>query len=435
MIPIRQRLTPRVIVAFAAAGAVLALTAPAAGQATVQRVDVSVAIDGLTPHRLVQERLVATVQSVADRLLLGRLVDQLTPLDPRLGEAIGSVVDRVAIGYAVAAVTVQAGTVSTVAVRLRPVGIVIQEVTAGFDLRAFHPKVHPLLAVRLNATIPGEARALLSGLPAGALEWAWPVVEPHLRSAVETALPGFTAAVQLRPGQTAHLDLVILARGSRVVRNIGVRFRSTSIPTMILDQHAPQVISMAEPLRGLPVAFAEAHRGDLERLLADELAAYPPALQYRVVATPALDVGETTYVTVQADSLQYRARVEAHINVGTQAPPASVQAHLGRVVAPRTEVFFETHFVPNTLSWQVDLGTLYELSPTSVVGLHYTFGADTVTVWSAARLGRDVGVRWAWNLTRQTFEGAVTYRVNEVLSGELITTSRGEVWIRLVSNL
>lgn len=408
---------------------------PVSAQATVQRVDVQVVLDGPAPHQIIQDRLQATVQSVVDRLLLGRAVEQLTPQDPRIGETIGSVVDRVAIGYAVAAVAVQVGTVSTVTVRLRPVGIVIQAVTAGFDLRAFHPNVHPLLAARLQTAIPTEVRALLTGLPIGALEWAWPVIDPRLRSAVETALPGFTAAVQVRPGGTAHVDMVILARDSRLVRNIGVRFRSTSVPTVFLDPHVPQVISMAEPLRGLPVVFAATHRRELERLLTDELNAYPPAQQYRVVATAVLEVGETTYVTVLADSLQYRVRVEAHLNVGTQAPPAAVQAHFGRVVAPRTEVFLETRFVPNTLSWQLDLGTLYELSPTTTVGVNYTFGVNTVTVWSSAQLGRDIGARGAWNVTTQTFEGGLTYRVNEVLSGELIATSRGEVWIRLVSNL
>lgn len=407
----------------------------AAAQATVQRVDVQVSVDGPAPHRIILDRLQAAVQSVADRLLVGRSVEQFAAADSRVGETITSVVDRVAVGYAVAAVTVQVGAVSTVTVRFRPVGVVIQAVTAAFDVRAFHPKVHPLLIARLEAAVPEEARALLTGLPTGALEWAWPVVDPRLRGAVETALPGFTAAIQLRPGATAQLDLVILPRDSRVVRNVGVRFRSTSIPIVILDQHSPQVISLAEPVRGLPVAFATALRRDLERLLTDDLAAYPPARQYQVVATAALDVGETTYVTVLADSLQYRARVEAQINVGTQAPPAAVRAHLGRVVAPRTEVFVETRLVPNTLSWQWDLGTLYELSPSTTIGVNYTLAADTVILWSSTQLGRDIGVRGAWNLTAQNFEGTLTYRVNEVLSGELVATSRGEVWIRLVSNL
>ena len=96
---------------------------------------------------------------------------------------------------------------------------------------------------------------------------------------------------------------------------------------------------MAEPLRGLPVAFAESTRRSLERMLNEELAAYPPAVEYNIVATSRLEVAETTYVTVSAESLVYRARVEARLNIGPSAPgpgrpgrrpPACVGRRIGR---------------------------------------------------------------------------------------------------------
>jgi hypothetical protein len=56
-------------------------------------------------------------------------------------------------------------------------------------------------------------------------------------------------------------------------------------------------------------------------------------------------------------------------------------------------------------------------------------------LWTSVQVGFDTGVRGSWALRAQTFEGAVTYRFNEFLSGELVGTSQGDWWLRLVSNL
>lgn len=417
----------------------LAVTAPARGQAAVQRVDLQVVIEGPAPHPVIIERLTATVQSVAERLLVGRSPDQLTALGPQLGETIATVVDRVATGYAVTAASVRLGTaasVAEVAVRLRPLDPVIRAVEVAADLRSLHPRLHGL-AADLLARGPGPAiRALYQGLPHAALDWADPILQARAREAVEGGLLGFTAV--LRPhlrGEGAVVEVALVPRDTRIVRNIGVRFRSSSIPTMLLDQHAPAVASMAEPLRALPVAFAQAHQATLAQLIRSELERYPPARQYRIIATAALDVGETTYVTVVADSVLYRARVEAELNIGTQAPGPAVVGHLGYLLAPQAEAFVEVRLVPSLLSLEWRLGAQLALSPTIMVGAAYAPAAGETTVWTAMRLGLDTGVRATWNLSAQFVEGALTYRFNEFLSGELVGTSRGVWWLRLISNL
>ncbi|HET6948712.1 MAG TPA: hypothetical protein VFJ45_12970, partial [bacterium] len=282
--------------ALVSALVLLGAALPASGQAVVQRVDVQVAVDGPPPHLVIRERLAATVHSVAERLLVGRPLDQLTALGSTLGETVAGVVGRVAGGYAVSTATVDVGATSLVTVRLRPVGLLIAGADLAPDLRAVHPRVRDLVGRSLGARAEPELQTLYAALPVGALEWAAPILEARARETVEMSLPGFTAAVQVRVvGERAQVGLVVLPADTRLVRNIGVRFRSSSIPTMLLDQHAPAVASMAEPLRGLPVAFAQAHRAALEELIRTELSGYPPARQYRVVAVAGLDVGETTY--------------------------------------------------------------------------------------------------------------------------------------------
>lgn len=413
---------------------VLGAGLPALAQTTVQRVDVRVTFENGPPHSLIVERLQAAAQNVLDRLLVGRPLDQLQALQPRLQDTIAAVLDRVATGYAVSGSAAQLGVTSSVTLVLRPVGAVMQEAIVRADLAIMHPRIRPLAEGALQSRA-GEIRGLLTNLPIAALEWAEPIIATRSREIVEGAVPGYSAAIRVTAGTTPIIEVALTVRDSRIIRDIGVRFRSSSIPTLLLDQNAPQVISMAEPLRGLPVAFAEAQRGTLARVINEDLAISPPVRQYRIVATVGLDVGETTYVNVVADSLLYRGRVEAHLNVGPSAPNPVLLAHLGRLVHPSTELFVEMRLVPNTLSMDWDVGAQYQLSTDTAIGVSYTVGARSASAWTIVRFGRDVSARGKWNLTQQAFEGALTYRVNEFLAGEVVATSLGQVWLRLISNL
>jgi hypothetical protein len=323
---------------------------PARGQGVVAHIVVVVTFEGDAPHPVIRNRLESTVLSVADRLLTGLPVDEVAALQPRPEETIANVVDRVAIGYAVVDAAVQAAATTTVTIRLRSVGAVIREVAVMVDLKTVHPRVHPVILGLLQPGPVGMAQSLLVGLPVVAWDWAGPLVTQQMKEIVETAVPGFTAGSRLRPAERSILDLTIVPKDSRVIRNIGVRFRSESIPLLLLDQHAPQVASMADPLRGLPVAFVEAQRAAMEHLLDEELATYAPAAEYSVVATARLDVAETLYVYVTAESQMYRAHVEAQLNIGPQAPGPAVVARLGRLVSPQLEPFVELRLVPTPLA-------------------------------------------------------------------------------------
>jgi hypothetical protein len=398
----------------------------------VEGVEVRLAVDGGVPP-VVAARLQSTVETVAQRLLVGRPVDQLRTGATQLRATLTTVVDRVVGGYTVAEARVDVGPTAVVAVRLRPAPPLVHgvEVLPHSDV---DPAVAPLVLQPVQQAVAPAVRAMLVGLPVQALDWAGPLVADEIRRAVEGALPGFSGAARVRAGTVARVDVDLMPRDGRVVRDIGVRFRSSSIPFLLLEQHAPAVLSMAGPIRGLPVVFAQGQREALERLLAQRLRAYQPAAEYRVVARPILSVGETTYVTVVADSLLWLGRVEAHLNVGTRAPGPELRAHLGRLFG-RLEAFAEVGLLPNTLSARYDLGLRYALDAVWDVGAAYTLNAGETTAFVAYRVGPDVSVRLAYMTQASQVEGSVRYRFTEFLSGEVVGRSGGEYWVRLISNL
>src|SRR5947199_8781623 len=84
-----------------------------------------------------------------------------------------------------------------------------------------------------------------------------------------------------------------------------------------------------------------------------------------------MQAAEPTYGPASAESLVYRARVEARLNIGPSAPGPEVVVHLGRLVAPPLEPFLEVRLVPTPLSLTADLGFRYEVSPVSSLGVTY----------------------------------------------------------------
>lgn len=318
-------------------------------------------------------------------------------------------------------------------VRVQPRFPVLGEIPIVTVFEGVHPDAQPLLREVIDPATP-ELRGLLLGLPVDALEWAGPIVERRTTELIEAAATGFTAVGRIETAPAARLVVMIAARDARVVRDIGVRFRSTTIPFVLLDQHGPQVASMAELIRGLPVAFVSAHRARFEAIVAARLAAYPPARQYGIVARAVIQVAEVTVITVLADSTLYRGRLEARLNFGTQAPPPDVRAQLGRAFGP-IEPFLELALTPSNLAFRWTIGLRVDVGADVTAGIKVRLDGEEQEAFFTYRLSPDLSVRGAYFVRADTVEGTLTYRLNEFLSWEGVATSRGAVWLRVVSNL
>jgi hypothetical protein len=412
---------------------VLVVAATAARAADpIQRVEVSLTVEGGEPHPLVVRRMVESIGSGAERLLLGRDSELVARQEATLAGVLREVLDRVIGGYRVTGLGFQTGTTTVVRVRVEPRGPVLGDLHVDVDLQGVHIDAQPLVRAVLEPTTV-DLRRLGVRLPTKALEWAGPLLEQQTAEIVEAAAVGFTGRARIQPA-LSRLVVVVGPRDSRVIRDVGVRFRSTSIPSVLLADHGPHVASMAEPLRGLPVVFAAAHRARLEALLAQRLSAYPPVREFAIEARPVLQVAEVTYVTVLAESTLYRGRVEARLNFGTEAPPPDVRATLGRLFGS-IEPFVEFTIVPSNLAFRTAVGIRLELGTHVSIGALTGFDEAGVAAFAAYRLSPDLEVRGRYALRTNALETTLSYRMNEYLSWEGVATSTGFIWLRLVSNL
>jgi hypothetical protein len=407
---------------------------PALAADPVQRIEVRLTVEDGEPHPLVVRRIADSVGSAAERLLVGRDSEVVARQEAQLVAVLRDVVDRVVRGYRVVAMSFDAGTLTVVSARLAPrpptfAGDVLIDVAAP----TVHPDAQPLVRTALNPALP-RIRDSLGRLPIDALEWARPILEQEATRAVEATLEGFTGTARIEGTPGPRVVLSLAPRDSRVIRDIGVRFRSTSIPYMLLGQHSPQVASMAEPLRGLPVTFATAHRARFEELIAQRLAAYPPVREFAIIARPLLQVAEVTYVTVIADSTLYRGRLEARLNIGSQAPPPDVRAQIGRAFGS-LEPYAQLTLTPSTLGIKLTVGLKFEIGQLITVGVETSADSGGPDPFATLRVSPDIQLRGSYMTRDNILETSITYRLNEFISLEGVGTSRGIYWLRIVSNL
>ncbi len=417
-----------------AALVLLALLASLAHAADpVQRVEVRLTVEGGDPHPLIVQRLVETVGTAAERLLVGRDSELVGRQEAALAGVLREVVDRVVRGYRVTSLSFQpaATTIVQVAVQARPP--VLGEVPVTVTLQGVHPDAQPLVRGVLEPALP-ELSRLSARLPTDALEWAGPIIERRVTEVVEATLVGFTATGRVEITPTPRIMAVVTARDSRTVRDLGIRFRSSSIPYVLLSPHIPQVTSMAELLRGLPVTFATAQRERLQALIGERLAAYQPVKDYSVVARPVLQVAEVTYVTMLADSTLYRGRLDARLNFGTAAPVPDVRGQLGRAFGS-LEPFVEFRLIPSNLAVRTLAGLRFDLGESTTLGFRMRLDGEETEGFVLQRLSPDLQLKGAYFLRADTIEITFAYRFTDFLSWEAVVTSRGLLYVSIVSNL
>lgn len=417
-----------------AALVLLALLASLAHAADpVQRVEVRLTVEGGDPHPLIVQRLVETVGTAAERLLVGRDSEVVGRQEAALAGVLREVVDRVVRGYRVTSLSFQpaATTIVQVAVQARPP--VLGEVPVTVTLQGVHPDAQPLVRGVLEPALP-ELSRLSARLPTEALEWAGPIIERRVTEVVEATLVGFTATGRVEIAPTPRIMAFVTARDSRTVRDLGIRFRSSSIPYVLLSPHIPQVTSMAELLRGLPVTFATAQRERLQALIGERLAAYQPVKDYSVVARPVLQVAEVTYVTVLADSTLYRGRLDARLNFGTAAPVPDVRGQLGRAFGS-FEPFVEFRLIPSNLAVRTLAGLRFDLGDSTTLGFRMRMDGEDTEGFVLQRLSPDLQLKGAYFLRADTIEITLAYRFTDFLSWEAVLNSRGLLYVSIVSNL
>ena len=296
--------------------------------------------------------------------------------------------------------------------------------------------VEPQTAALLERRIPAlhaQLEQAISGASVDAGDWAGGVLRKLVRSEVQAQLPEFKPAVDVLQENGRTVVQVVIYPVVQLVRNIRYELRSEAIPNVLLMKLKYKYAGECDKLRGLPVAYVQRHRQELEQQLLEKLMTEPEVKNYQlrpeIKITPGADLG----VNIMIESDDYKIWFEGYGDIGRDKENLSGKAHLGKMISPHDEIFGEAELILNNVQWR--FGTGYT---------HY-WGKSG---WSYVRripIGDnnyrlEYSMSPKWRLRVEHFSGdnrnefAVRYRIHEFLSAEYVYGGK-DFYLRLIGNL
>lgn len=419
------------IVKIAVLSLAFSLLSPAAQAATIEKVNVQVTDRGATSSILLA-RMSASMQTVAEQLLLDKDTDKVAPVRGEYTRLLGEVGDRVLNGYQMESVAVDLGPVTQVRMVVAPWSETVSNVFVDLQFSGVESATAALLQTKLPA-LREQLETVLRGSSADASDWAGGVLRRLVREQVEASLPEFRAAVDVvREEQRTVVQVVIYPVG-QLVQSIDYEMVSQSIPNLLLLNIKQRYAQKAQNLRGLPVAYVSKHRQELEQTFLQELSAEPEVKRHTLRPSVTLTSGVNSELRIRLESDEYKIWFEGYGDIGRDDNNISGRAHFGKYFSKRDELFGEVGVVLDDVGWDFSAGYALHHGKSTL-----SYMRRSPTGENVYRLEQEIAPKWRlrgeYFSSSNTTEIGVRYRIHEFLSVEYVY-SNDKPYLRLVGNL
>lgn len=400
--------------------------------AQIENVSVQVVdVNGGTSQILL-DKMSGSMQVVADQLFLDKDADKVAAAGEDYKRLLTEIGDRVFTGYELSDVYLQPGVHTDIVLYARPWNRIISQPTVDLQFSGVEPQTAELLQQRIPL-LTGQLEQAISGASEDAGDWAGGVLRKMARQQVEEQLPEFKAAVDVVQDKQGTVVQVVVYPVGQLVSNIKYELRSEAIPNILLMELKYKYLSECDRLRGLPVAYVQAHKAELEQMLTDKLLAETAVRDFRLQPSVRLTPGANLGVNIMINSDDYKLWFEGYGDVGRDNDNLSGKAHIGKFISPRDEAFGEAEVILDDVEWRFGAGYARYWGK---------------SVWSYMRrmpIGdNDYRLEYnlspKWRLRAEHFSGddrnefGVRYRIHEFLSAEYVYGG-DEFYLRIIGNL
>ena len=399
---------------------------------TVEQVQVRVEDSNGGTSKILLDKMGASMQVVAQQLFLDREAEQLETKEQAYQRLLTEVGDRVWTGYYVQKTAISFDRQTLVQCQIRPWDRVVQSPQVDLQFSG----IEPHMAQELEARLPGlrqEITQLLEGASLDAVDWADGVLRRVIRQRVEQQLPEFKVAVDLVQELDQVLVQVIIYPVGEDVGNINYQLSSEAIPNLLLVDLKYKYQEECNRLRGLPLEYVKNHQQEIAASLQAKLLAEPVVQRYHLQPQIILVPQNDMELDIILSSSEYRIWLEGYADVGRDEYNLSGRAHVGRYLAPRTEVFCEAELLLNPTDWNYYLGysQRYKKLQSS-----YLFGMPHKN--NVYRIQYLPDASWSCRLEHHSQdkrnEYGIRYRIHEFLSAETVYADN-ELYLRIIGNL
>ncbi|MDO4921728.1 MAG: hypothetical protein Q4E64_07875 [Phascolarctobacterium sp.] len=400
--------------------------------AQIENVSVQVVdVNGGTSQILL-DKMSGSMQVVADQLFLDKDADKVAAAGEDYKRLLTEIGDRVFTGYELSGVRLQPGAQTDIVLYARPWNRIISQPLVDLQFSGVEPQTAELLQQRIPS-LKRELEQAISGASEDAGDWAGGVLRKMARQQVEERLPEFKAAVDVVQDKQSTVVQVVIYPVGQLVSNIKYELRSEAIPNILLMELKYKYLAECDKLRGLPVAYVQAHKEELEQILMDKLLAEQAVQNFRLQPSVRLTPGANLGVNIMINSDDYKLWFEGYGDVGRDKDNLSGKAHIGKFISPQDEAFGEAEVILDDVQWRFGAGYARYWGK---------------SVWSYMRRmpvgDNDYRLEYnlspKWRLRAEHFSGddrnefGVRYRIHEFLSAEYVYGG-DEFYLRIIGNL
>lgn len=208
---------------------------------------------------------------------------------------------------------------------------------------------------------------------------------------------------------------------------------SESIPNILLMELKNSYREKCGKLRGIPVAYAERHKQELEAMIRDMLLEEKEIKYYHLRPVVIIQPGSSLGIDINIVSNEYKIYFEGYGDIGRDSGNLSGKAHIGRLATPQDEIFGEAEVVLDDVDWNYGAGYTRYWGKSGWTYMRRM--PDGENVWKL-----EYSFNPKWRLRAEHFSGddrnefGVRYRIHEFLSAEYVYGG-DEFYLRIIGNL
>ncbi|EKX99417.1 hypothetical protein [Selenomonas sp. oral taxon 138] len=385
---------------------------------------------------IVRARMERTVAAIAAERMEGRVITTVSALEE--AEIIGTVFDRLLVGYTVTGVDVRPAQRTEVIIHLAPWADTIQGVHVQMAVEGIPAAVEEIVRADLAGVSTVFSDALV-GLPLAATDWATGALKRSLNAYMDEHLPEFRADYDIDVDQTAQVRLTVYPR-LPVVRIVDLSMRSDTIPNVTLLTQRRAMETAANRLVGVPVAFVARHRSVFEQQLADGLDGAEGLRRLHLTSQVTITPGERMAVMSRTDTMRYRLRLTGWLDIGRTSENRGwdrrdlhVRLHAGQMLSARDELYAETDAAPEDVRFDWRVGYARELFPHFTGDLRYDLRDDRLSVAGSYALHPRWLVRYEQWMDTGAWEWELRDKMHDFLSVGALADGHDR-WLRLIGN-
>lgn len=425
---------------LAAVGTITCLTgtAMAADAAKITDVNVEVTSKAHIPAAI-NQRMEKSIKNIGQELLLEKDVDDIRENSANYEKIIQEVFDKVLVGYSVDKVSLTTDNSTDISVELQPWYDSIKTVQVDLTVEGMAPLLEQM--VRKDMTgIEQVFSDTLIGLPVGAIDWSNGVLKQNVNDFMTQNIPEFRA----------DFDIVEVAENSKVkitvypllpvVRTMELRMRSDTVPNFTLLTQRRKLQDEANKLIGLPVAFVERHKTELETNLSDTMDNTKGFRFLGMKTKSTLEINEKMSLMSRSNTPKLRVRGESWKDIGHRhygnKHSSRWRGHLGWMPTSREELFVDGDLYPFAGEWGINLhgGYMYNIIGGLWAGMKYDFRNAKPETEMKYVFDKRWSVRHEYRAYDNQWEVGVRYKLHDYLGVEVVRDKDGG-WLRIISTI